>query len=91
MSQIYEGYLDCGSNKTVIPDPEWFESFTEVNIEIGTATIDATLLGTQQGTIHLDFDGHIVTISDAIYAEKSITTLVSDDDILRHNRNWKYE
>ncbi|KAJ3245951.1 hypothetical protein HDU77_009176 [Chytriomyces hyalinus] len=37
MNTIHNGYLDPGCNKMLIMDPDWFESFTEVNISISTA------------------------------------------------------
>ncbi|KAJ3229473.1 hypothetical protein HDU77_001595, partial [Chytriomyces hyalinus] len=91
MNTIHNGYLDPGCNKTLITDPDWFESFTEVNISIGTASSSASLIGSRQGCVHFDFDGVIVTIPDAIFAENLVKTLFSDHDILQNNPTWKYE
>ncbi|KAJ3249867.1 hypothetical protein HDU77_007378, partial [Chytriomyces hyalinus] len=70
MNMTHNGYLDPGCNKTLITDPNWFKSFTKVNnISIGMALSSASMIGSRQGYVHFDFNGVIVTIPNAIYAE----------------------
>ncbi|KAI9327727.1 hypothetical protein BDR26DRAFT_952416 [Obelidium mucronatum] len=91
MSQLYEGILDPGCNKTLIPSADWFESFKEVSINIGVAKKGACLTGTRQGVVHFVINGHRITIQDAIYSVDCTTTLFADVDILANNRNWEYK
>ncbi|KAJ3235673.1 hypothetical protein HDU78_005082 [Chytriomyces hyalinus] len=86
-----EGYLDPGCNRTLITDPDWFESFTEVDISIGTASATTSMKGSRQGCVHFDINGVIVTIPDAIYVENLVKTLFSDNDILQNHHDWRYE
>ncbi|KAI9310050.1 hypothetical protein BDR26DRAFT_994918 [Obelidium mucronatum] len=91
MSQLYEGILDPGCNKTLIPNADWFESFKEVSINIGVTKKGACLTGTRQGVVHFIINGHRITIQDAIYSVDCTTTLFANVDILANNRDWEYK
>ncbi|TPX59869.1 hypothetical protein CcCBS67573_g09053 [Chytriomyces confervae] len=76
---------------TKITNPDWFKSFNEVNISIGTASAATLMTGFRQGCVHFEFNGVTVTVPDAIYAENLGNSLFSDRNILQNHPNWKYE